>query len=112
MLYARGDWLRSNRDTAGRLAQAIVRTLVWIHSHSADEIAGKTPKALRGPDDALYVEALNNSMPMFSTDGLMSADGAGAVRALLAGSMEAVRHGAIDLSKTYTNDLVTPRDGR
>jgi NitT/TauT family transport system substrate-binding protein len=48
-------------------------------------------------------------MPMFSTDGLMPADGAAAVRNLLAGSMEKVRGATIDLSKTYTNELVNGR---
>ena len=105
VLYASGDWVRANRDTSRRLARAIVRTLQWMHAHSVEEIAQKTPKALRGDDDALYVEALKNSMAMFSTDGLMTPEGARAVRELLAGSMEKVRDRTIDLSKTYTNEL-------
>ena len=96
VLYSDGDWLRANRDTAARLARAIVRTLNWMHTHSAQEIAAKTPKALRGEDDALFVEALTNSMSMFSTDGVMTADGAAAVRVLLAESMEKVRGATID----------------
>ena len=109
VLYAHGDWLRANHDTAARLARAILRTLDWMHTHSGQEIAEQTPKALRGEDDALFVEALNNSMPMFSTDGAMTEDGAAAVRALLAGSMEKVRNATIDLSRTYTNEFVLTR---
>ena len=59
-----------------------------------------------GGADALYVEAIKNSMPMFSPDGVMDADGAQAVRTLLAGSMEKVREAHFDLSKTYTNDFI------
>jgi NitT/TauT family transport system substrate-binding protein len=106
VLYASGNWVRDNRDTSRRLARSIVRTLQWMHAHSAEEIARKTPQGLRGEDEALYVEALKNSMPMFSTDGLMTAEGAAAVRGLLAGSMEKVRDRPIDLTKTYTNELV------
>jgi len=106
VLYSSGDWLRAHRESAVRLARAIVRTLQWMHEHSAQEIAQRTPKALRGEDDAVYAEALQNSMPMFSLDGRMSAEGAAAVRDLLAGSMEKVRAATIDLSKTYTNDLL------
>ena len=62
-----------------------------MQAHTPQEIAARTPKTFRGEDDALYVEALKNSMPMFSPDGLMDADGAEAVRTLLAGSMEKVR---------------------
>ena len=50
-----------------------------------------------------------SSMPMFSPDGVMPADGAEAVRTLLAGSMEKVKEATIDLSQTYTNEFVTPR---
>ena len=109
VLYSSGVWMSANRDTAGRLARAIVRTLAWMHAHSAQEIAAKTPKAIRGEDDALFIEALANSMPMFSTDGAMPAEGAAAVRATLAESMPKVRAATIDLAKTYTNDLIAIR---
>src|SRR5262249_12642531 len=109
VLYSSGAWLRSHRAAAARLALALRRTLEWMRDHSAQEIAAKTPPSLRGEDEALYVEALQASMPMFSTDGRMPADGAAAVRTLLAGSMDKVRDATIDLSKTYTNELV---DGR
>jgi sulfonate transport system substrate-binding protein len=109
VLYAPADWIRAHHDTAARLARAVARTLAWMHAHSAEDIAAKTPKSLRGEDDALYVEALKNSMPMFSVDGRMTADGAAAVRTLLDGSMDKVRGATIDLSKTYTNELVNGR---
>jgi len=109
VLYAPGEWIRANRDTAARLARAISETLTWMHAHSAEEISAKTPKSLRGEDDALYVEALKNSMPMFSVDGLMNPEGAAAVRTLLNQSMLKVRDATIDVSKTYTNELVNGR---
>ena len=109
VLYAKGDWIRANRDTTERLARAITRTLAWMQTHTPQEIADKTPKMFRGEDDALYVEALKASMPMFSPDGLMAADGAEVVRTLLASSMEKVRTATIDVSKTYTNEFIHGR---
>ena len=109
VLYSSGEWIRGHRDAAGKLAHAILETLQWMHQHSAEEIAEKTPPALRGEDTSLYVEALKASMPMFSTDGQMNGEGAAAVRTLLAGSMEKVRGAAIDLPRTYTNELVNGR---
>jgi NitT/TauT family transport system substrate-binding protein len=106
VFYASGDWLRANRDTAARLARAIVKTLKWMASHSEAEIAQRTPPALRGEGEALYAESLASSRPMFSTDGLMSAEGAAAVLTLLQESMPKVRDATIDLSRTYTNELV------
>ena len=109
VLYAKGDWIRANRDTAERLARAITRTLAWMQTHTPQDIADKTPKTFRGEDDALYVEALKASMPMFSPDGLMAAEGAEAVRTLLASSMEKVRTATIDVAKTYTNEFIRGR---
>jgi NitT/TauT family transport system substrate-binding protein len=109
VLYTNADWIRANRETTQKLARAITRTLAWMHDHSPQEIADKTPKTFRGEDDALYVEALRSSMPMFSPDGAMAADGAEAVRTLLAGSMEKVRGATIDVSRTYTNEFVHGR---
>jgi NitT/TauT family transport system substrate-binding protein len=109
VLYSTGEWVRTNPDTAGHLARAVLRTLQWMQSRSAEDIAMKTPKAFRGEDDALYTDALRSSMPMFSPDGVMAADGADIVRTLLAGSLEKVRMANIDISKTYTNEFVNGR---
>ena len=109
VLYAKGDWIRANRDTTERLARAITRTLTWMQTHTPQEIADKTPKTFRGEDDALYVEALKSSMPMFSPDGRMAPEGAEVVRTLLASSMETVRTATIDVSKTYTNEFIHGR---
>jgi NitT/TauT family transport system substrate-binding protein len=109
VLYAKGDWIRANRDTTARLARAITRTLAWMHAHTAQEIAEKTPKTFRGEDDALYVEALKASMPMFSTDGVMTPAGAEAVRTLLAASIDKVRSQPINLAQTFTNEFILGR---
>jgi NitT/TauT family transport system substrate-binding protein len=109
VLYAQTAWIDAHRDLAAKLARAITRTLAWMQTHTPQEIADKTPKPLRGEDDSLYVEALGHSMPMFSPDGVMAADGAEAVRVLLAGSMEKVRGASIDISTTFTNEFVNGR---
>ena len=106
VLYSSGAWIRAHPDTTARLARAIRRTLEWMQAHSAADIAAKMPPAFLGEDHALYVEALGNSMTMYSPDGVMAADGAQIVRTLLAQSMEKVRNATIDLSKTYTNQYV------
>jgi len=107
VLYTSGEWLRANRDTAARLARAITRTLAWMQTHSAEQIADRTPPDFRGEDRALYVDALQNTMAMFSPDGAMPDDGPKVVRALLSDSMEKVRNATIDLSRTYTNEFVS-----
>jgi NitT/TauT family transport system substrate-binding protein len=105
VLYSKSEWMRSNHDTAAALARAIVHTLEWMHSHTPQEIAEKTPKAFLG-DESVYVDALKGSLSMFSGDGRMSAEGAEAVHKLIAGSIDKVGAATIDLSKTYTNEFV------
>ena len=106
VLYAKDSWLDQNRDAARRLVRAMVRTLRWIQEHSAPEVAEKMPPEFRGDDPAIYVEALRNSMRIFSPDGVMDAHGAEAVRKVLAVSSEKVRNTRIDISKTFTNEFL------
>ena len=67
----------------------------------------KMPVSFRGDTPAFYLEALRHSLPMFSPDGVMTPEGAEAVRKVLAISSEKVRRATIDLSATYTNEFLT-----
>jgi NitT/TauT family transport system substrate-binding protein len=105
-LYGRGDWIaKHEKETAG-LATAILTTLKWIHSHTPEEIMAKMPADLVGPDKALYLAALRNTIPMYSTTGRMDPKGAEAVLAVFSQSSPDVAKAKIDLSKTYTNKFV------
>ena len=108
VLYAAPAWLQAEPETARALARALRKTLNWMQEHSAREIAGRLPAAHRGNDEALFQAALTASMPIFSTDGLMPAEGPEAVRRVLAVSLPKVREAKIDLAATYTNAFVTP----
>jgi NitT/TauT family transport system substrate-binding protein len=105
-LYTRADWIASHKKEVQAMTNAIVETLKWIHSHSAEEIADKMPPALVGKDKALYVAALKNTLPMFSETGRMDPKGAAAVLAVFSQSVPAIAKANIDLSKTYTNAFV------
>jgi NitT/TauT family transport system substrate-binding protein len=109
VLYAPRDWIAAHRDTAAHLARAILRTLQWMQSHPPADIASRAPKSFRGDDDALYVESLKSSMPMFSPDGVMTAEGAETVHKLLAASIDKVGAASIDITQTYTNEFVNGR---
>lgn len=106
VLYARGGWIAENGPSAQALTGAVLETLDWIAAHSPEEIMARVPDALVGPDRALYLAALKNTIPMYSRTGLMDPRGAAAVRALLGRSVPAIAAADIDLSKTYTNRFV------
>jgi NitT/TauT family transport system substrate-binding protein len=64
------------------------------------------PEEFVGADKGLYLAALKNSIPMYSTTGRMDPKGAEAVLAVFAQSSPEVARAKIDLSKTYTNRFV------
>src|ERR1043166_741597 len=105
-LYTRADWIAKNEATVQKLTNAIVATLKWIHSHSPEEIMAKMPEDLVGPDKALYLAALKNTIPMYSETGKMDPKGAQAVLAVFSQSVPKIAKANIDLSKTYTNKFV------
>ena len=71
-LYTKSGWIASHPKETQALTSAIVATLKWIHSHTPEEIMAKMPDNLIGPDKALYLAALKNTIPMYSTTGRMS----------------------------------------
>jgi NitT/TauT family transport system substrate-binding protein len=108
-LYMDCAWVQQNKPTVQKLAKALVRTLGYIDTHSAAEIAAKMPADYAGGDPKLYVKAINDSKTMFTADGVMPPDGAKNVLEVLASFSPSVKgkKDSIDLSKTYTTEFVT-----
>jgi NitT/TauT family transport system substrate-binding protein len=105
-LYAKADWIEKHPKETQGLTAAIVNTLAWIHAHTPEEVMAKMPANLVGPDKAGYLEALKNTIPMYSTTGKMDPKGAAAVLAVFSLSSPEVANANIDVSKTYTNKFV------
>jgi NitT/TauT family transport system substrate-binding protein len=105
-LYTKADWLAAHPKEVQAMTNAILATLKWIHSHSPQEIADKMPVQYVGKDKALYVNALKNTLSMYSETGRMDPKGAAAVLAVFSQSVPAIAKAHIDLSKTYTNKFV------
>lgn len=106
VLYSRTDWVDANKETATKLAKAILDTLTWIREHSAQEIADKMPKEYAGGDPALYVEAIGHLKAAYSPDGKIHEDGARTVLEVLSEFEPDIAKAKVDLTKTYTNDLL------
>jgi len=105
-LYTRADWIAKHEKETQALTNAILATLKWIHSHSAEEIMAKMPPDMVGSDKDLYLAALKNTIPMYSTTGRMDPKGAEAVLAVFSQSVPEIAKANVDLSKTYTNRFV------
>jgi NitT/TauT family transport system substrate-binding protein len=105
-LYSTAAWVASHEKDAQALTNAIVNTLAWIHSHSAEDIMAKMPPEMVGKNKDLYLTALKNTIPMYSETGKMDPKGAAAVLAVFSESSPEVAKANIDLSKTWTNKFV------
>ena len=105
--YVQRAWAESHKDDATKLSHAFAKTLNFIATHSAEEIAAKMPKDYYGNNKDLYVGALKASLPMFTKDGKMPADGPDTVLKVLSAFNPSVKGKHIDLAKTYSNDYVS-----
>ena len=106
-LYTKAGWIATHEKETQALTKAIVATLKWIHSHSPEEIMAKMPpESRRHRTKRGYLEALKNTIPMYSTTGLMDPKGAQAVLEVFSQSSPEVRNAKIDVTKTYTNKYV------
>jgi len=105
-LYSTAAWINSHEKEVQALTTAIVNTLNWIHSHSAEEIMAKMPDEIVGKDKAQYLAALKNTIPMYSLTGKMDPKGAEAVLAVFSEGSPEVAKANIDVSKTWTNKYV------
>ena len=106
-VFARADYIAKNKDIVQRVVNAYVKTLKWIGSHTALEIAEKLPADYYGGDKDGYVQALKDSMGMFSPDGKMTKGAPEFELSLLKQFNENVQKNPnIDLSTTYTDEYV------
>ncbi|MFI1588053.1 MULTISPECIES: ABC transporter substrate-binding protein [Streptomyces] len=105
-LYMNTSWVNDNKDTVQKLANAFVKTLKWMNSHSPEEIAAKMPADYAQGGEKLYAEAIRSTLPMFTTDGVMPKDGPETVERVLKAFNPNLKDAEVDLSKTFTTEFV------
>lgn len=104
-LYMNTDWVNAHKDTVQKLARAFVRTLKWMSSHNAEQIAAKMPADYAQGGAGLYAQAIKNTLPMFTKDGKMPASGPTTVQRVLKSFNPNLKDATIDLKKTYTTEF-------
>jgi NitT/TauT family transport system substrate-binding protein len=111
-LYMNTEWVNAHKDTAQKLANAYVKTLKWISTHTGTEIADKLPADYyAGIGKDAYAKALDAGKAMFTTDGVMPSDGPQTVLNVLSAFDPTVMGHSVDLSKTFTTEFVTKVTG-
>ncbi|PVE11230.1 ABC transporter substrate-binding protein [Streptomyces scopuliridis] len=110
-LYMNTDWVNSNKETVQKLANAFVKTLKWMSTHSPEEIAAKMPADYAQGGKDLYARAIKSTLPMFTTDGVMPADGPETVERVLKAFNPNLQNATVDLSKTFTTEFAEKAAG-
>jgi NitT/TauT family transport system substrate-binding protein len=105
-LYMESAWADAHKEETQKLANAFVKTLKFINTHSGAEIAEKMPKDFYVGDKDGYIKALDAGKGMFTPDGVMPEDGPKTVLAVLSAFSKNVKGKQIDLSKTYSTEFV------
>src|SRR4051794_9118312 len=111
-LYMRNDWVASHQATVQKLANALVKTLKYIDTHSAAQITEQMPPDYyAGVGKEQYIKALDAQKAIFSPDGVMPQGGPETVLKVLSSFDPAVKGHKIDLAKTYTTEFAQKAAG-
>ncbi|GAC1408999.1 MAG: ABC transporter substrate-binding protein [Burkholderiaceae bacterium] len=105
-LYAPEIFLKKYPNTSQALANAMVRALKWIRKAGPAEIIKVVPENYLLGDRALYIDAFNKVREAMSPDGTFPDSGPQTALKALQAFQPELANKTIDLSKTYTNDLV------
>ena len=105
-LYMETAWVEKHKPEVQKLANAFVKTLKFIGTHTGAEIAEKMPKDFYVGDKDGYIKALDDGKAMFTADGVMPAGGPETVLAVLSGFSKNLKGKTVDLSKTFTSEFV------
>ncbi|HEX8032710.1 MAG TPA: ABC transporter substrate-binding protein [Ktedonobacterales bacterium] len=110
-VFMKNDYVAANKDVVQRMVNAYVKTLKWINTHTAAEIADKMPADYYAGDKSLYVTALDNQKAIFSPDGTMPSDGPQTVLGIEQQIGAVKQSQTIDLTQTYTNQFASSAAG-
>ena len=103
-VFMKSERVKSNPEIAQHLANAFVRTLKYINTHTPEEILAIIPVEISGKDRVTYLKMLKEAIPMFANDGTMPVDGAEKEWRVL--SEFNPKYKSVKLEQTYTNKFV------
>ena len=103
-LYMPEAYITANPDTVQHLVNALLRSMRFINSHSAAEIAKALPDKAAGKDKAAFLKLLDEDKAMFSTDGRFPE--AAVRQELLVMTAQTSKYAKVRLDDTYTNRFV------
>ncbi len=106
-LFMSNSWVDSHKDVVQKIVNAYVKTLKYIQTHTAEQIADQMPQDYYAGNKTAYVQALQNQLKMYSPDGKMPSDGPQTVLGIEHATGIVPASTNIDLSATFTNEFAS-----
>lgn len=101
VLYATGDFLEKNPNTAQALATAIAWTLDWMKTASIEDIAKNVPPEFAAGRPELYRTMIERNITSFRHDGTFSPDAAELTLNFLRSTDAELKDSKVDVRKAY-----------
>ena len=105
-VFMNNDYVNSHKAVVQKIVNAYVKTLKWMHTHTAAQISDQMPADYYAGDKAAYIAALQTQLPMFSPDGKMPDGAPQFVLQTEQLTNTTVQGKNIDLTATYSNTFV------
>ena len=105
-LYTTEAFLKKNPNTSQALTNAMVRALKWLQTAGPSDIIKVVPESYQLGDRALYLATFTKVREALSPDGRFPEDGPKTALRTLQAFEPDLAGKTIDLSKTFTNELV------
>lgn len=110
VLYTKPEFIEENPKTTQALVNALHKALVWLSTATPEDVVATVPEEYYLNDQALYSEAVKNSLPTYSRTGVITGDGEKAAMELLSFDAE-IANAEVDLSATFDPSFVEAAAG-
>ena len=105
VLYTKKEFIDNYPNTVQHITNAFVKALKWLQTATPDDVANAVPPEYIGNNREVYLEAVKNSLPSYSHDGMISRGSQEATLKLLSYD-KTIDGNKIDLSQTFDDRFV------
>ena len=106
VLYTRKSFIDGHPATVQKLTNALYKSLQWLRTASAEDIASVVPEQYLLGDRALYVLAATKSKPSYSLTGVLDPAGMKSTNDMLTKFDDELRDSHVDLATTFDGRFV------
>ena len=106
VLYMKRDFVEQNPVTTQKLVNAFYKALQWLKTATPEDVAAVVPEEYLLGDKTLYLNAVKNSLPIYSRTGLIPERGMKNALNMLVEFDPELKAAKIDLAKTFDGSFV------